>query len=94
MIFEIMNMVKGTINKKVMNDAGIQNGILNPNSKITGLILWLYTIEPPLYYYVNETCRKMDMKALKNLGPYIRVLFKCLRSQDIEKHDSDMFPCG
>ena len=49
----------------------------NPYGKITCFVLYLYSMElsqPALYYDVNRVCRTMDMRYLKTLGPFIRVL--------------------
>ena len=35
-------------------------GLNNYRSKGTFFILWLFSIEPPFYFYVNEACRKRD----------------------------------
>ena len=34
------------------------------------LILWLYSIEPPLYFHFNNACRLRDWKLLPLLGPF------------------------
>ena len=44
--------------------------ILNPNSKACFLLFWLFTIEPPLYFFLNEACRKQDKKVIRELGPF------------------------
>lgn len=49
----------------------------NPYSKISCLILYLYSMElgsPPLYYEINRVCRQLDLRYLKTLGPYILAL--------------------
>ena len=46
----------------------------NPYSKITCLVLYLYSIElgsPPLYYEINRVSRSKDESHLTTLGPYI-----------------------
>ena len=44
--------------------------LTNPNSKACFLLLWLFTIEPPLYLFLNEACRKQDKKVIRELGPF------------------------
>ena len=45
-------------------------GLYCPTSKACFLILYFYSIEPPLYYYLNKACRHMDATALPLLGPW------------------------
>jgi hypothetical protein len=42
----------------------------NPNSKACFIVLWLYSIEPPLYYFFNEACRLRNKAVLPLLGPF------------------------
>jgi len=52
-------------------------GLINPYSKVTCLILYLYSMElgtPQLYAEVNRVARDMDFTQLKELGPFIRAL--------------------
>lgn len=49
-------------------------GLNNYRSKGCFLIMWLYTIEPPFYFYVNEACRKRDESLLNLLGPFASAL--------------------
>ena len=48
--------------------------LINPNSKTCFLMLWLFTIEPPLYFFFNEACRKQDKKVIRELGPFAPAL--------------------
>ena len=53
-------------------------GLLNPYSKATYLIEYLYSMElgtPPLYYEANKVAREMDEDFLKELGPFLRALY-------------------
>ena len=43
----------------------------NPKSKGCFIVLWLYSIEPPLYYFVNEACRLRDKTVVPLLGPFL-----------------------
>ena len=40
---------------------------------------YMYSLEPPIYYYLNQACRTMDKSKLDTLGPFARVLFRMLR---------------
>ncbi len=39
---------------------------------------YMYYLEPPIYYYLNQACRTMDKSKLDTLGPYARVLLTML----------------
>lgn len=61
--------------------------VRNPYSRITCLILYLYSLElgdPPLYAEVNRVCRDFDRSQLENLGPYCKTL--SLVTQSAEKN--------
>lgn len=50
------------------------------------MILWIYSIEPPIYGDLNKACRKMDPEMMEDLGPYAialyRILFACEPRRD------------
>ena len=55
----------------------IELGLLNPYSKITCFLVFLYSMEfgaPPLYAELNRVARVMDVSQILNLGPYARAL--------------------
>jgi len=39
---------------------------------------YMYSLEPPIYYYLNQACRTMDKSKLDTLGPYAMVLYVML----------------
>ena len=39
---------------------------------------YMYSLEPPIYYYLNQACRDMDQTQLDTLGPYACVMFNML----------------
>ena len=41
-----------------------------PTSKACFLVLFLYSIEPPLYFYLNDACRTKNKALLPMLGPF------------------------
>ena len=45
-------------------------GLYNPKSKACFIVLWLYSIEPPLYYFFNEACRLRNKAVIPLLGPF------------------------
>ena len=42
----------------------------NPKSKACFIVLWLYSIEPPLYFFFNEACRLRNKAVVPLLGPF------------------------
>ena len=50
----------------------------NPNSPFTQIMYYMYSLEPPIYYYLNQAMRKMDTTKLDTLGPYACVMFRML----------------
>lgn len=62
--------------------------LLNPYSKITCFILYLYSMEfgdPPLYAEANRVARDMDMAYLESLGPFLRALSACTNYAEINR---------
>ena len=53
---------------------------------------YMYSLEPPIYYYLNQACRTMDKSKLDTLGPYAMVLFRMLLGGNWcdEKRDDKM----
>ena len=45
-------------------------GLCAPESKACFIVLWLYSIEPPLYYFFNEACRLRNKAVVSLLGPF------------------------
>ena len=52
--------------------------MFHPKSKVSFLILWLYSLEPPLYFFFNKACRDRDYKLLPLLGPFATALGRIL----------------
>ena len=64
-----------------------------PSSKGTFLILWLYSIEPPLYFHFNTACRLRDWKYLPLLGPFAQAT-ACILEGAAESYRGDGFKTG
>lgn len=47
----------------------------NPNSVVVAFLCYLYSIEPPFYFYVNQACMQRDKSMLKSLGPYATAIY-------------------
>lgn len=63
-------------------------GLWCPSSKACFLILWLYSIEPPLYSYLNKACRQMDVTMLSMLGPWARALYEIVCNAECSRVDT------
>ena len=57
------------LDKKFDTD-GEEYGLWMPESKACFIVLWLYSIEPPLYYFFNEACRLRNKAVVSLLGPF------------------------
>lgn len=69
----------------------------DPYSKITCLLLYLYSMElgtPPLYAEVNRCTRDMDFSELDTLGPYIMGLYFVTMWANKSREDSDKIKTG
>ena len=53
-------------------------GLFNPRSRASVLVLWLYSVEPPLYFHLNDACRSMDHPLIPMLGPFARAIYETL----------------
>ena len=58
-----------------------------PTSKACFLVLFLYSIEPPLYFYLNDACRTKNKALLPMLGPFAYALWQVLRYAERERGD-------
>ena len=56
------------------DDFSSDYNLYNPKSKGCFIVLWLYSIEPPLYYFVNEACRLRDKTVVPLLGPFLAAI--------------------
>lgn len=54
----------------------------DPNSPLVHFIIYLYTIEPPLYSAVNRAQIQMDLSLVDQLGPFSFVLNAILSSSE------------
>jgi hypothetical protein len=49
---------------------GSDYDLYNPSSKACFLVLFLYSIEPPLYFFLNDACRKQNRALAPMLGAF------------------------
>ena len=81
----------------IVGDDPSDLNLLYPYSKVTCLILYLYSMElgnPQLYAEVNRIARDMDLNYLKELGPYMRALaIVSLRVENFKK-EGDIIETG
>ena len=64
----------------------------DPNSKITFLIMWLLSIEPPIYAVLNEAIRIRSLALLPMVGPLAAGLAVVLTN--CEKYRADAIVPG
>ena len=67
--------------------------LLNPYSKASCLVLYLYSMElgnPQLYAEANRVVRDMDLSLLKELGPFIKALEAATMFGEKYKHRNDV----
>ena len=64
-----------------------------PTSKGVFLVLWLYSIEPPLYFHFNTACRHRDYTLLPLLGPFAFAIGVILNGE-AERGRGDGFKIG
>ena len=69
----------------------------DPYSKISCLVLYLYSLElgsPPLYSEINRVSRTMDKTQLFNLGPYIMALGIVIWQSEQRRDPTDKIQTG
>ena len=72
------------LDKKFDRD-GEEYGLCKPESKACFIVLWLYSIEPPLYYFFNEACRLRNKAVVSLLGPFAAAVGIILNGSAEEK---------
>ena len=50
----------------------------HPTSKACFLVLFLFSIEPPLYFFLNDAIRTMNKALLPMLGPFAKAIYLVL----------------
>ena len=65
----------------------IKTGFADPENFYVKTILWLYTIEPPIYADLNRACRERDESKIDSLGPFARALYFILNSAEMRRPD-------
>ena len=71
--------------------------LYNPYSKVSCLLLYIYTMElssPPLYSELNKARRTMDTNHLLTLGPYSYGLFSILQRAEENRNDFEKIKPG
>lgn len=62
-------------------------GLWDAQNINTQLILWLYSIEPPIAVDLNESCRQMKKENLITLGPFACALNCILYGAESNRND-------
>jgi len=60
----------------------------SPTSRASFLVLWLYSLEPPFYFHLNQACRSLDQTLLQFLGPFARALYQVLGGAEVMRADA------
>ena len=71
--------------------------VCDPYSKVTCLVLQLYSMElgsPALYAEANRVAREMDFTLLKELGPFLQALFRITHWGEYKKNTDDKIETG
>ena len=71
--------------------------LINPYSRVTCFILYLYSLEfgdPPLYTEINQVGRTMDSSLLETLGPFASALAKITYCAESGREDYDRIKTG
>ena len=62
-------------------------GLDVPESKACFSMLWMYSLEPPLYYMLNRACRNRDNALLPLLGPFAKAIAQVLNGAEFYRND-------
>lgn len=68
-------------------NTGTEYDLSDPHKKAAFFILFLYSMEPPLYHHVNKACIKKDEELLPLLGPFAMCLHSLLDGAEANKRD-------
>lgn len=52
----------------------------DPENPIVQTILYLYSMEPPLYRHMNRACREKDFNKMDKVGPFAATLGEIVRN--------------
>lgn len=64
------------------------NGLYNPDGRAVMLIVWLYSIEPPFYSFLNKAMRKLDTTHLNMLGPFAKAIHVIIVEAEKNRKDA------
>ena len=79
------------------NDQDAILGLHNPYSKVSCLILYLFSMElgsPQLYSEANRVARDIDLDYLQQLGPFLRALHVIAFASEKNKKEGDRVTTG
>ena len=83
MISQKKHKVDEPLTKEILSD---------PKHVITKTLLYIYSLEPPIYRYLNKASREQDPKYIDTLGPFSDALRTLLFNA--EKNRDDKIPKG
>lgn len=62
----------------------------DPRHPIVQTVLYLYSLEPPLYKHMNRACREKDYNKIDKVGPFAATLGEIVRNQDPFREDKQL----
>ena len=71
---EVFELIMESIGVEDVFSSLTQEILQDPNSKEMNLMLYLHSIEPPFYAYLNDATQSMDQSKVSNLGPFAAVM--------------------
>ena len=76
------------INKPFTYGGETEYDLWHPTSKACFLVLFLYSIEPPFYFHLNDACRTKNKTLLPMLGPFAYAIYKVLLGAERRRGDA------
>lgn len=87
-LLDTMRQLGVEVDKPLKLGGGGETDLFNPMSCAVAFLAYIYTIEPPFYYYVNRACVLKDRSLLKQLGPYATAIYFMLQTAESERKDT------
>ena len=89
-VFEtILALVAFTDPDQKFNDGetGDEYDLWKPDSKACYSVVWMYSLEPPLYWLLNRAMRTKNMAYLQMLGPFAQAINFVLAGAEYHRND-------
>ena len=66
---------------------GDEYDLWKPDSKACYSVVWMYSLEPPLYWLLNRAMRTKNMAYLQMLGPFAQAIWAVLSGAERGRND-------